>query len=143
METRAGVCIIKNDKLLILQQNDSEAKWGPPGGHGEQNETLIETAIRECKEEADLDVKITSLIQAAILERGTEKILIAIYMASIIGSDEVTIQEEEVSQYAWASQTDIESDVYPLRNSMLKPIFLKAFAGKLAPLDTLVQISHL
>ena len=50
-------CIIINDgKVLLIQQR--KGSWGFPKGHVEFNETEKQTAIREVKEETNLDVKI-------------------------------------------------------------------------------------
>ena len=57
-EKSCGCIIIENQKVLLIQQ--LEGFWGFPKGHIEENETDIQTAIREVKEETNLDVKIIS-----------------------------------------------------------------------------------
>jgi bis(5'-nucleosidyl)-tetraphosphatase len=57
-EKSCGTIIIENNKVLLIQQTDNA--WGFPKGHIENNETEQETAIRETKEETNLDVKIIS-----------------------------------------------------------------------------------
>ncbi len=48
---------INNEPFVILiQQNNGD--FGFPKGHVEGNETELETALRECKEEVDLSPKI-------------------------------------------------------------------------------------
>ena len=51
-----GCIIIENNKVLLIQQK--KGNWGFPKGRVEKNETECETAIREVKEETNLDVKI-------------------------------------------------------------------------------------
>ena len=48
----------KNDVKLLLVKNHNGRHWSFPKGHIEENETEEETAIREIKEETNLDVKI-------------------------------------------------------------------------------------
>ena len=55
-EKSCGAVIIKNNKVLVLQQ--VAGHWGFPKGHVEKGETEVETAIREIKEETNLDVEI-------------------------------------------------------------------------------------
>ena len=55
-ETSSGVIIFHNDKYLLLQY--SKGHWDFPKGHVEKNESLEETAVRETKEETNLDVEI-------------------------------------------------------------------------------------
>ena len=50
-------CIILNEgKLLLVKHNVGH--WGFPKGHMEKDEIEIQTAIREVKEETNVDVKI-------------------------------------------------------------------------------------
>lgn len=53
-----GVLIIKNNKLLLGNRLRSHGThtWGPPGGHLEFGETFEQCAIREIKEEINLDI---------------------------------------------------------------------------------------
>ena len=53
-EKSCGCIIIKEDKVLLVQHNAGH--WDFPKGHMEENETEIQTAIREVKEETNLDV---------------------------------------------------------------------------------------
>lgn len=46
---------LKEEKKVLLL--NSEGEWVFPKGHVEKNETYLETAIRELKEESDVTVK--------------------------------------------------------------------------------------
>lgn len=63
-DLKAGVAvIILNEKKQVLLQKRSDVKlWSIPSGHIEIGETVSEAAIREVKEETNLDVKIKKLI---------------------------------------------------------------------------------
>ncbi len=56
----AQVYVLKDDKILILQRSDWMAwapkQWALPGGHIEIGEDFEKGAIRELKEETQLDV---------------------------------------------------------------------------------------
>lgn len=51
-------CIVfnKNNEILLVRHNAGH--WGLPKGHVEENETEVETAKREVKEETNIDVEI-------------------------------------------------------------------------------------
>lgn len=55
-EKSCGCIIINEGKVLLIQQK--KGNWGFPKGHVEFNETEKQTAIREVKEETNLDVRI-------------------------------------------------------------------------------------
>ena len=54
----AGVCVVENGKILLVQEAHKEARglWSFPLGHVEDGEEVSETAQRETKEETDYDV---------------------------------------------------------------------------------------
>ena len=53
-----------NDKMLLVQRayNPGKGEWGLPGGFLELNETLNQGAIRELKEETNLNGKFVKLL---------------------------------------------------------------------------------
>ena len=59
-EKSCGCIIIDNQKILLIYVKDDDGNifWGFPKGHQEEGETDFETAIRETKEETNLDVEI-------------------------------------------------------------------------------------
>ncbi|GAE32593.1 NUDIX domain-containing protein [Halalkalibacter hemicellulosilyticus] len=63
-EIRAGVAVVVLDQeqRVLLQRRADVKLWGIPSGHIEKGETVAEAAIREVKEEANLDIQIVKLI---------------------------------------------------------------------------------
>ncbi len=61
---KAGIAvIIFNEKnQVLLQKRKDVGLWGIPSGHIEIGETVSEAAIREVKEETNLDIRIRKLI---------------------------------------------------------------------------------
>ena len=52
-EKSCGCIIIHKNKVLLVQHNAGH--WDFPKGHIKENETEIQTAIREVKEETNID----------------------------------------------------------------------------------------
>ncbi|MCM3617647.1 NUDIX domain-containing protein [Sutcliffiella horikoshii] len=63
-ELKAGVAVIilNGEKQVLLQKRADVKLWCIPSGHIEIGETVSEAAIREVKEETNLDIKIKKLI---------------------------------------------------------------------------------
>lgn len=57
-EKSCGAIVIDNDKVLVVRHNAGHL--GFPKGHVEGNETEVETAIREVKEETGIDIEVDS-----------------------------------------------------------------------------------
>ena len=135
----AAACIINNDKVLLLQQSAKSRhpnKWGPPGGHLEKNETPTETCKREVKEESGIDITINGTVECAIQGKIDKEVsLIVLYSATLKSSD-IKVDNEEISNYVWASLEEIKNDKYPLRNPMFKNILMRSLTEKPLPIDT-------
>ena len=57
-EKSCGSVVFHNDKVLIIEHNYGHIAF--PKGHVEENESEMETAIREVKEETGIDIEIVS-----------------------------------------------------------------------------------
>lgn len=59
--TRAGILFIKNNKILLIKRNKNGFKYyAIPGGTLENDEEIKECAIREGKEETNLNFELTN-----------------------------------------------------------------------------------
>jgi ADP-ribose pyrophosphatase YjhB (NUDIX family) len=63
-DLKAGVAVIilNEENQVLLQKRSDVGLWGIPSGHIEIGETVSEAAIREVKEETNLDIRIKKLI---------------------------------------------------------------------------------
>ena len=64
-------------------------RWGLPGGRHEPGESVEETAIREAKEETNLDVELGELIgEYEIMSAvGAKQLEVSVFVAVIVGGD--------------------------------------------------------
>lgn len=99
-EKSCGTIIIENNKVLLIQQTDNA--WGFPKGHVENNETEQETAIRETKEETNLDVEIISnkkyIINYKINNEIDKEVILFLAKKT---SDKIKKQDEEIKNIKW------------------------------------------
>lgn len=101
-EKSCGCIIVKDGKVLLIEQVSGH--WGFPKGHVEHDEEEEQTALREVKEETNLDVKIDSnkrYVEKYITDKGTDKEVV-LFVAEPI-NEEIKMQEEEVSKIKWMS----------------------------------------
>ena len=101
MEKSCGCIVFHDDKVLIVKSLDGF--YGFPKGHVEGDETEFETAIRETLEETGVQVKIDSSERFGIsytVKNDVPKIVVY-FMASVVGSSDIKVQEEELSDCFW------------------------------------------
>jgi ADP-ribose pyrophosphatase YjhB (NUDIX family) len=63
-KVRVGVVLIRDGKILLVRQNNRPF-WVFPGGTLEPEEGLMDCAVREMKEEVNLDVSIRKVLYLA------------------------------------------------------------------------------
>ena len=101
-EKSCGCIVIDDGKVLLIRQ--TRGHWGFPKGHVEKDETEEETAIRETKEETNIDAEIINnkiYMQKYITPRGNPKKVIY-FVAKKVGG-EIKPQEGEVTKVEWLS----------------------------------------
>lgn len=122
-EKSCGCIIIENDKVLLIQQ--TKGHWGFPKGHVEAFETESETAIREVKEETNLDVKIDEnkrYTMEYITDKGTFK-QVVLFIAKKISGDE-KFQESEIKSMKWMTYEDaVKMITYDNTRELFKKIW--------------------
>ncbi len=96
----AGGIIVKDNKILLQKRSDNNA-WGLPGGMLEVNETYLEAAIREIKEETGLIVKPVNYLgiyhnhNMIYPNKDESHVICAIYIFEIV-SGELRLDEESL-----------------------------------------------
>ncbi len=109
-EKSCGCIILEGDKVLLIGAKDDEGKlfWSFPKGHQEANETDIETAIRETKEETGLDIEISNIAPIKtghFVHGGTVYKNITLFIAKPL-NHELKPQIEEVEQVKWVKTSE-------------------------------------
>ena len=90
-----------NTEILLIKHINS-GHWSFPKGHVEANETEIETAIREIKEETNIDVIVDPTFREIVSyspKKDTQKDVV--YFVAKARSFEHIPQEEEIAEVKW------------------------------------------
>ena len=106
----AEVYIKKDNKILMVQENkeSKKGKWNMPAGKLDNNESIIDAAIRETKEETGIDINIKGLI--AILENVSSiGQLVVFYFMGEYKSGEIEFDNEEIADVKWMTEKEIKN----------------------------------
>lgn len=94
-----NVAVIHEGKILLTQREDFET-WILPSGGVEDDENLVQAAIRETKEETGLDVELTSLVGVYSRISNMPSVHAVLFTAKPIGG-ELKCQEGETIAVQW------------------------------------------
>lgn len=93
---RPSVVLIKDGKILVLKSKYSSGEFYLlPGGALEKNESIGEAAVRETKEETNLDIALKKLlyIQKWINKQREKHVVYLIFLGEIISGKETHLND--------------------------------------------------
>lgn len=117
-------CIVINNKNEVLLIHHNKGHWDFPKGHVEEGETEIQTAIREVKEETNIDVEINDNYRYTTEYSPGENIIkeVVYFLAKNINNNKKP-QLEEVSEIEWVQMDDaIEKITYSTSKEILEKL---------------------
>lgn len=130
-EKCCGCIILNEDKVLLVKHNDGH--WGFPKGHMEENETELQTAIREVKEETNLDVKVQEekrYVDEYYSSEDTFKQVV--YFLATCKNMNVKKQEEEIAQIEWVPIEEAENKItYENAKKLFKQVLEENFESEI------------
>ena len=104
-EKSCGCIIVKEGKVLLVQHNAGH--WDFPKGHMEENETELQTAIREVKEETNIDALIQENRRYVIEYYPKEDTFKqVVFFLATCKTEEIKKQETEIKKIEWLSFKD-------------------------------------
>lgn len=117
-------CIIFNAKKEILLLHQNAGHWGLPKGHVEEGETEEQTAIREVKEETNIDVVINTNYRYSMTYNPKEDVeKEVVYFIAENTSNNIKPQQEEVQEVIWLDiDNAINTITYENSKELLKKV---------------------
>ena len=121
-EKSCGAVVIDEDKVLLIKH--VLGHWDLPKGHMEGNETEVETAIRELKEETNIDIEVDNKYRYTIEYSPEEDVWKeVVYFIAKPKTNELIPQEEEVQQVEWVDINEaIERLTFDNAKNILKNV---------------------
>lgn len=136
-----GAVIEKDGKYLLVQEakESCRGKWNLPAGHLDPNETILEAAKREVKEETGCNVDLINICQ--IGNRVSENdIFVSIIFTAKLLTSEISFNSSEILDVKWFTYDEIVSVQDQIRN---QPLMLGAIHNArhniIAPLEIINQ----
>lgn len=127
-EKSCGAIVYKeeNNEYKFLLVHQSNGHYSFPKGHMENDETELETTLREIKEETNLDVSVNTDFRASIEYLLESKNIMkeAVYFLATPTSSELKSQEGEIDFCNWYNYEDTMN---LLEFDNIKEVFEKAY----------------
>lgn len=116
------VVVIQREKTVLLGRRNMEperGKWSFVSGYIDRGEKVEDAALREVKEETNLDVRLDELL-GIFSEQGNPHVVIA-YQASVINDDcsGLAPQLDEISELAFFSVDSMPELAFPADKQIL------------------------
>jgi ADP-ribose pyrophosphatase YjhB (NUDIX family) len=141
----ALVLVQMDGKTLLIQEAKPlyRGRWHLPGGRLESGELLAEAAVREVREEAGIEVRLTGLLcidQLKADASGTPNRLRFVFKAEPAGGVLKTFADEHSLQARWCERSQIAS--LDLRGPLVERALALIDAGApLLPLSSLQLVT--
>jgi 8-oxo-dGTP diphosphatase len=118
MKVRPSIAIVENNHLLLMRYRYGDTDvYNLPGGNVDKGETLIETVVRELKEELGIEVEVGKMILSGdvIMPEGKEDVLHCVFEGKIIaGKPLLNPKETSALELVWMPLVDLdELEMYP------------------------------
>ena len=115
-----GGVLEKDGKYLLVQEAREKCygKWNLPAGHLDPNETIIEAAKREIKEESGLDVELTGVCQIGNRKSEDDIFVSVIFSTKVLGGD-IKFDPNEILDVKWFLYEELLSMKAQLRSENL------------------------
>ncbi len=129
----AGVIVVEDEKVLLVQRKFDPRKggWTLPAGFIEDDEPVSECAVREVKEETNLDVELVRLFNAyAALDDPRTPVVLLLYLGRRIGGE------------LRAGDDAVDARFFSL-NDLPEPIAFKAHVQALGEIKTYLATGNL
>jgi 8-oxo-dGTP diphosphatase len=122
-----AVAVVQNGKVLMIKEEDRPYyhQWILPQGYPKRNETMTNAAIREVREELEMNIDILGLVGVYddFAQEGdaTLHYVIVCYLGQPAGDPQIHATSE-VIDWAWRDPTDEFSEAMPIMHKILKDV---------------------
>jgi len=115
----------EKNKMLLLERHHQSKKmyWDIPGGRVQRGESLMETLMREVKEETGFTIEPLELLQniwTKTEHKYNYQVFLVIYVCKI-KSGKIKIADNETADYGWFTMKEaLKLDFLPLNKEIIQ-----------------------
>lgn len=129
----SGCLVVKDNKILMVKEAKKKCygQWNFPAGHVEDNETLMEAAIREVYEETGCKVKLTGVLPIISVKMDDGEVRLMVRFVADIVEENIKFNEEEILDVQWLDIDEVKNMTEKeLRGYEANSNFIKYFEEK-------------
>ncbi|MEV6272477.1 (deoxy)nucleoside triphosphate pyrophosphohydrolase [Kribbella sp. NPDC051936] len=98
MRIVVGVAMVRDDRVLAAYRPGPDGGWEFPGGKVEPGETDEQAAVREIREELDLEIKVGESLGPGVDISAAYRL--HVYLATVVAGDPVLREHAELRWFA-------------------------------------------
>lgn len=141
MKIYVSTLVEKDGKFILVREKKKQCygKWNIPSGHVEENEFITNAAVREVKEETNLDVELTGLISVYNNMFEDFNSISFIYTCKIIQDLKIDFDKNEIIETKWFTIEELKNMKEELRdyNYIIETI-RRYNENEIKPLNTII-----
>lgn len=147
MDVFVGTVLLdEQERIFLIKEEDKNTigknRWNLPGGSVDLDESLIEAATRENKEETGYDAEITSLVGCYNCKKRNQLWVYIVFSAKIKGEKE-KITDSGVKEGKWFSKEEfLHMDSLELVHPDMQLVYNIAIEEKGLPIDSIKYIDY-
>ena len=147
MENFVGVVLLDSqDRIYLIKEEDkykiAQDRWNLPGGSVDGNESFIEAASRETKEETGYDVEITNLLGCYNAKKKGSYWAYIVFEAQLL-NNETDCVDENVKEGRWFKKDEfLRLDSSQIVHPDMQLVYEVAVNGKGLRTDTVKFIDY-
>ena len=142
-DVTVATLVVRDGRLLCVEERaNGQLVINQPAGHLEPDESLVEAAVRETREETGWNVRVTHLVGAYQwkAETGRHYLRFA-FAAEPLAHDPARPLDDGIVQALWMSPVALQADMARLRSPLVWHTISDWLAGQRYPLSIVRQVA--
>ncbi|QSX77558.1 NUDIX hydrolase [Agrilutibacter solisilvae] len=143
-DVTVATVVVSDGRLLVVEEAVAgQCVINQPAGHLEPDESLVEAALRETREETGWDVRLTAFVGAyqwKAPESGRHYLRFA-FAAEPVSHDPGRALDDGIIRALWLTPAELKAEAGRHRSPLVWQVAADFLAGRRYPLDMLQHLS--